>query len=166
MMRCCSEEDSEDQQQCSEEALEEQQVWEQYGDDEDEDGPRHLSGWEEPEPEGWGQPTDHDWEQPSTDDWEQAEDSDWEEPHSVHQDLQFIEWVFLVDSATASLETQQADCAAMGEAVFGLKVMTCFPAASVETTDSSSQDSAWKNLSEGATKILGEISSLSLLPFF
>ncbi|CAF87496.1 unnamed protein product [Tetraodon nigroviridis] len=78
MMRCCSEVGSEDQ-QCSEEALEEQQVWEQY-EDEDEDGPRNLSGWEEAEPEGWGQPTDHEWEQPSTDDWEQAEDSDWEEP--------------------------------------------------------------------------------------
>ncbi|CAF97923.1 unnamed protein product [Tetraodon nigroviridis] len=157
MMRCCSEVGSEDQ-QCSEEALEEQQVWEQHEDeDEDEDGPRNPSEWEEPEPEGWGQPTDHEWEQPSTDDWEQAEDSDWEEPHSVHRDLQLIEWVFLMESATPSLETQQADCAAMGEAVFGLKV--CFPAASAETTDSSSQDSAWKSLSEGLQRSWSDFKS-------
>lgn len=142
MMRCCSEVDSADEQQCYEEILEDQQVWEWL-----EDGVRNLGEWEEPEPEGWGQHTHNTWKQPSKGDWEQSEDSGWEDPDSVDPDLEFEERVYVTETTTPSLEKNQTDSAIMDEVVFGLRVMTCLPAASIETTDSSSQDSTWKNFS-------------------
>lgn len=141
MMRCCSEVDSADEQLYYEEIPEDQQVWEEL-----EDGARNLSEWEELEPEGWRQPTNNKWEQPSKEYWEQSQDSGWEEIDSVDPELEFEERVYVSETTTPSLE-EQTDSVAMDEVVFGLTLMTCLPAASIET-DSSSQDSAWKNFSE------------------
>lgn len=134
MMSCCSEVDSEDEQQCYE-VLEDQQVWEKL-----EDEVMMLIGWEEAEPEGcW---------QPSKDNWEQSQDNMWEEPESVDPGLKSEEWVHVTESTTPSLEKEQSNSAAMDEVAPGLTAMTGLPAAPVETSDISSQGSVWTTFSE------------------
>lgn len=130
MMRCCSEVDSADEQSCYEEILEDQQVWEEL-----EDGARHPSKWEESEPGGRGQLTYTTRKQPSESDWEQSQDSGWEEPDSVDPDLKLEERMDVT-----SLEKAQTDSVIPDQVVCGVMTTSCPPAASIETTDSSSPE--------------------------
>lgn len=131
MMRCCSEVDSADEQSCYGEILEDQQVWEEL-----EDGARYPSQWEESEPEGRGQITSHFSSHP------QSQDSGWEEPDSVDPDLQLEERMDVTEATPPSLENAQTDSVVPDQVVCGVMTMSCPPTASIQTTDSSSQESA------------------------